>query len=165
MKYFATVAGTTYEVEIKAEGHITVDQEELAVDFQSLAGQPVYSLIVDGKSHEASVQPTETGLEVLLRGQLYQVQVEDELQRRVRESLGPKAIETGEFKLRAPMPGLVVAVPIERDQTVVQDQLLVVLESMKMQNELKAPREGRIQRIHIKPGDSVNQNQVLIVMD
>jgi biotin carboxyl carrier protein len=70
----------------------------------------------------------------------------------------------GEYTLKAPMPGLVVSVPVLEGQTVQRGDNLIILESMKMQNELKAPREGTIGRIRIKVGDSVDQNQSLLTL-
>jgi propionyl-CoA carboxylase alpha chain len=60
------------------------------------------------------------------------------------------------------MPGLVVAVPVNEGQKVEKGQVLLVLESMKMQNELKAPREGMVGRVRVKPGESVEQKQTLL---
>jgi biotin carboxyl carrier protein len=62
------------------------------------------------------------------------------------------------------MPGLVVAVPVQEEQEVEKGQVLVILESMKMQNELRAPRAGKVQRVKIKPGESVEQRQVLLTV-
>ena len=62
------------------------------------------------------------------------------------------------------MPGMVVAIPVEVGQSVGKGENLIILESMKMQNELKAPREGSITGIRVKPGDSVDQNQVLLTL-
>ena len=70
--------------------------------------------------------------------------------------------ESGEFILKAPMPGLVVAVPVGEGQEVKKGQVILILESMKMQNELKAPRDGVIQRIKVKAGESVEQKQTLL---
>jgi biotin carboxyl carrier protein len=71
-------------------------------------------------------------------------------------------VEQGEYHLKAPMPGLIVAVPVNEGQKVEKGEVLVVLESMKMQNELRAPRDGSITRIRIKNGDSVEQKQTLL---
>jgi biotin carboxyl carrier protein len=165
MKYIATLDDRTFEIEINAEDQITVDGEHLSIDFRSVSGQPVYSLLVNGQSYEAYVQAAEAGLEVLLQGQLHVVEVEDERHRKLRESSGGPAVHSGEFNLKSPMPGLIVAVPVVEGQAVVKGQDLVILESMKMQNELKAPRDGTIGRIRVRVGDSVEQNQVLITLD
>jgi len=98
----------------------------------------------------------------LLRGRLYVVQVEDERERRLRTAVQSRIGEAGEFHLKAPMPGLIVAVPVSEGQHVEKGQVLVILESMKMQNELKAPRAGTVQRIRVKAGEAVEQKQTLL---
>jgi acetyl/propionyl-CoA carboxylase alpha subunit len=165
MKYIATVDDQTYEIEINGEDEITLNGESLSVDFQSIAEQSVYSLILDGKSYEAYIYPTETDIEVLLRGRLYHVSVEDERQMRLRQTTEGSSIDKGELFLKAPMPGLIVAIPIEEGQDVVAGDNLVILESMKMQNELKAPRDGKVSRVRVVEGDNVDQNQVLLILE
>jgi biotin carboxyl carrier protein len=165
MKYVATVNDKTYEIEINGEGEITIDGERLSVDFKTVAEQSVYSLLLDGNSYEAYVYPSDEGIEVLMRGILYHVSAEDERQLRLRQSTAGAAAEKGEFFLKAPMPGLVVGVPVEENQDVAAGDNLVILESMKMQNELKAPRDGKITRIRVAAGDNVDQNQVLLILE
>ena len=70
--------------------------------------------------------------------------------------------DAGEYHLKAPMPGMVVSIPVEEGQEIEQGQVLVLLESMKMQNELKSPRDGSVGRIRVKPGESVEQRQTLL---
>ena len=70
--------------------------------------------------------------------------------------------EAGEFHLRSPMPGMVVSVPVKEGQQVEKGDVLVILESMKMQNELKAPRAGTVGRVRVKTGESVEQRQTLL---
>jgi biotin carboxyl carrier protein len=99
---------------------------------------------------------------VLLRGRLYPITVEDERENRLRSAAGGGVAETGEFHLRAPMPGLVVAIPVAEGQPVQKGQVLLILESMKMQNELKSPRDGTVGRLRVKPGETVEQKQTLL---
>jgi biotin carboxyl carrier protein len=162
MKYITTVDDKDYLVEIIDEKHISVNGKTYQVDFESVSGQPVYSLIVDGKSHESYVQQGEDNWQVLLRGRLYPVIVEDEREKRLRAAAGGGVAESGEFHLKAPMPGLVVTVPVAEGQEVKKGQVLLILESMKMQNELKSPRAGTIGRIRVKSGESVEQKQTLL---
>jgi len=162
MKYITTVEDKQFLVEIIDEKHVSVDGKIYNVDFESVSGQPVFSLIVDGKSHEAYVQEGDEIWQVLMRGQLYPVKVEDEREKRLRAAAGGGVAETGEFHLKAPMPGLVVAIPVTDGQEVKKGQVLLILESMKMQNELKSPRDGKVSRIRVKPGESVEQKQALL---
>lgn len=161
MKYITTIDGKEFSVEIIDEKHVRINDQILEVDFESVSGQPVYSLIIGGKSYEAYIYPDEKDWQVLLHGRLFQAIVEDEREKRLRAA-GSKVAEGGEFHLKAPMPGLVVAIPVEEGQVVTQGQVLLVLESMKMQNELKAPRDGTISRIRVKAGETVEQKQTLL---
>jgi len=162
MRYITTVEDKQYLVEIIDDKHVSVDGKVYEVDFESVSGQPVYSLIVNGKSHEAYAAPGEDNWQVLLRGRLFPITVEDEREKRLRSAAGGGVAETGEFHLRAPMPGLVVAIPVVEGQAVTKGQVLVILESMKMQNELKAPRDGTIGRVRVKSGETVEQKQTLL---
>jgi biotin carboxyl carrier protein len=149
-------------VEIIDEKHVSVDGKVYEVDFESVSGQPVYSLIVDGKSHEGYAARGEEDWQVLLHGRLYPITVEDEREKRLRSAAGGGVVETGEFHLRAPMPGLVVAIHVEEGQAVKRGEVMLILESMKMQNELKAPRDGTIGRVRVKAGETVEQKQTLL---
>jgi len=162
MKYITTVGESEYVIEIVNRNLILVDGIPYEVNFVSISGQPVYSLLIDGKSYEGYMYADDDDWEVLLQGMLYNVQVEDERERRLRQALGEGPANYGEFHLKAPMPGLVVAVPVEDGQEVVKGDVLLILESMKMQNELKSPRDGKISRIRVKVGDSVERKQTLL---
>ena len=163
MRYITNVEGKDFLVEIIDERHVSVDGKVYMVDFESVSGQPVYSLIVDGRSHEAYIyQGEEDNWQVLLRGRLYPAIVEDEREKRLRAAAGGGVAETGEFHLRAPMPGLVVAIPVTEGQAIKKGQVILILESMKMQNELKSPRDGVMGRIRVKVGESVEQKQTLL---
>jgi biotin carboxyl carrier protein len=164
MKYIASINDETFEIEINTEGEISLEDQQLTVDFQSVAGRPVYSMLLDGRSFEAYVYPSDTGLEVLLHGQLYLVDVEDERQRRLRQASGSQITQTGEYHLKSPMPGMIITIPIEDGAQVEKGQNLIVLESMKMQNELKAPRSGTVARVRVNVGDRVEQGQILVIM-
>lgn len=162
MKYITNIEDRQFTVEIIDDKHVVVDGKVYQIDFESVSGQPVYSLIVDGRSHEAYIYPGDDSWQVLLRGRLYPVTVIDEREMRLRAAAGGGVAETGEFHLRSPMPGLVVAIPVAEGQEVKKGQVILILESMKMQNELKSPRDGTIGRIRVKTGESVEQKQTLL---
>jgi len=164
VKYIATIGDKSYEIEINEGGEILADGKRLPAEFQAIAEQAVYSLLLGNRSFEAHISPGQEGLDVLLRGQLYEVSVEDERQRLLRKAAGGDVAQTGEYKLKAPMPGLVVDVPVQEGDEVIKGQNLVILESMKMQNELKSPRDGVVGRIRVKSGDSVKQNSVMLTL-
>ncbi len=162
MKYITTIEDKQFEIEVVDDRHVRVGGRLLEVNFESVSGQPVYSLILDGKSYESYVYPGDEDWQVLLRGRQFQVKVEDEREKRLKAAAGGGTAEGGEFHLKAPMPGLVVAIPVAEGQEVQKGQVLVILESMKMQNELKSPRDGVVSHIKVKAGESVEQKQVLL---
>lgn len=162
MKYITTINDKEYVVEILDDRHVSINGKLCEVDFATVSGQPVYSLLIEGKSYESYVNESEEGWEVLLHGRFYPAVVEDEREKRLRTAGGDKNASSGEFHLRAPMPGLVVSVPVEEGQKVNKGQVLVILESMKMQNELKSPKEGVVTRIKVKPGERVEQKATLL---
>jgi len=162
MKYITTLDGKEYLIEITDEHHVSVNGRLLEVDFVSVNGQPVYSMIIDGKSYESYVYETEEGWQVLTRGRQYNLTVEDEREKRLRAAAGGRVAESGEYHLKAPMPGLIVAIPVNEGDPVKKGQTLVILESMKMQNELKSPKDGTAGRIRVKQGETVEQRQALL---
>lgn len=162
MRYATVVNDREYLVEIIDEHHVSVDGLVYEVDFVPVGNQPVYSLLVNGKSYDAHVYPDEEAWQVLFHGALYTARVEDEREKRLRAALGGGVAEHQEFHLRAPMPGMVVAVPVSEGQQVNKGDVLLILESMKMQNELRSPRIGTVTRVRVKPGDRVEQKETML---
>ena len=165
MKYVTTVNERKFEIEINDEDHVTVDGVRHEIDFQAVGNRPLYSLLIGGHSYEAYVEQGDDDWQVLHRGNLYQVWVEDERAQGLAQMGGARPIVLGgEHHFKAPMPGMVITIPVAAGQEIAQDEVLVILESMKMQNELKAPCNGVVTRINVLPGDSIEQNQVLVVI-
>lgn len=165
MKYIATINDKEYIVEIIDDDRVSLNGEIFDIDFIQIIGQPVYSLLMEGKSHEAFVQQEENVWEVMLKGNMYEVEVEDEREKRLRATSEGGVADRGEYHLKSPMPGLVVSINVEEGQEVEKGDVLLILESMKMQNELKSPRAGKVSRIRIKPGESVEQKQTMLSVE
>ena len=165
MKYIATINQQEYEVEVIDEHNVAIDDVIYLIDFNSVGDQPVYSLLLDGHSFEALVVASDDVWQVLMQGTLYNVQVEDERERRLRAAGGAQLGEQREFQLKAPMPGLVISVPVREGQVVEQGDVLVILESMKMQNELRSPRAGRVTRLRAREGETVDQKETLLSVE
>jgi biotin carboxyl carrier protein len=164
-KYITTIGEKEYEIEILADNQVSVDGVVYHVDFQSVSGQPVFTMLVDGKSYEAYIAEEDGLWQVLMQGTLYSAEVEDEREKRLRAAAGEGASESGEFVLRAPMPGLVVSIPVNVGDEIQKGDVLIILESMKMQNELKAPRDGVVARVEVGEGESVEQRQALVSLE
>lgn len=163
MKYVTIINDQRFEIEIDKDGSLLVNGEPRVVDFLAL-DTALFSVIMDNRSYEAVIEEREGSYEVLLGGNLYTGRVLDERALLLATRRGGLDIDSGEISIVAPMPGLIIAVPVEEGQAVQAGQTLVILESMKMQNELRAPRDGVVQRISVEPGQSVEQNKTLITL-
>jgi biotin carboxyl carrier protein len=162
MKYVTTIEGHEYIVDILDEHRVSVDGITYHVDFMPIGDQPVYSLVVDGQSVDAHVYPNEDAWQVLFRGELFTATVEDEREKRLRAALAGKVAEHEDYHLKAPMPGMVVSIPVHEGQMIHKGDVLVVLESMKMQNELRSPRDGKVVRVRVRIGDRVELKETML---
>jgi biotin carboxyl carrier protein len=163
MKYVTTINNKKFEVDIRNDGSVWVDGKRREVDFLAL-GPALYSIIMDTIQHEVVVEGAEDSVEVLLNGRLYTGTVLDERSQLMRSRRGGLEADSGEVTIRAPMPGLIAAVLCSEGDAVEAGQTLVILESMKMQNELKAPRAGTVQRVSVAANQTVEQRKVLITL-
>ncbi len=162
MKYVTTIEDREYIVDILDDHHVSVDGVMYEVDFMPVGDQPVYSLVVNGASVEAHIYPNEDTWQVLFHGTLFTARVEDEREKRLRAALAGRVAEHEDFYLKAPMPGMVISIPVQEGQVILKGDVLVVLESMKMQNELRSPRDGKVTRVRVKAGDRVEQKETML---
>ena len=162
MKYVTSIDGHEYIVDVLDDHHISVDGVTYEMDFMQVGDQPVYSLVVNGESVEAHVYPNEDLWQVLFRGTLFTARVEDEREKRLRAAMAGRVAEHEEFHLKAPMPGMVVSIPVQEGQMVGRGDVLVILESMKMQNELRSPRAGTVSRVRVQAGARVEKKETLL---
>ncbi|HXG50855.1 MAG TPA: biotin/lipoyl-containing protein [candidate division Zixibacteria bacterium] len=167
MAYIAKLADQTYTVEIEEIGksvyRIAVDGNEFLVDGKK-TGRTNYSLIVDNRSFEVEVDNTEDEYRVLVDGRTYRVHLVDE--RRVRLGDSQSGIQPqGRQQVSVPMPGKVIAVLVGEGEAVEKGQGLVIVEAMKMENEVRSPIAGEIKEIRVKAGDTVEAGAVLVVVE
>jgi acetyl/propionyl-CoA carboxylase alpha subunit len=162
MKYITSIDGHEYIVDILDEHRVSVDGVIYQMDFIRVGDQPVYSMVVNGESFDAHVYQNEDTWQVLFRGTLFTAYVEDEREKRLRAALAGKVAEHVDYHLKAPMPGMVVSIPVQEGQMIQKGDVLVVLESMKMQNELRSPRDGKVVRVRVETGDRVEQKETML---
>ena len=161
MKYVTIVNNQEFEIEIGNDGTVTVNGEPRNVDFLSL-GPALYSVITDNHSLEVVIDGASGQYEVLMLGHLYEAQVLDERALMMAQRRG--TLSSGSGEVHSPMPGLIVDVTVEVGELVAPGQTVVILESMKMQNELKSPIDGVVESIHCSAGQTVNKSALLIVI-
>jgi pyruvate carboxylase subunit B len=169
MKYIATIHGQEFVVELEQERRVIIDGEPYEIDFRFLESGGITSLLMNHRSVAALVEPRrdesrDNVWEVLISGELYSVQVQDERAYRLARSRGSGLSVDGEALITSPMPGIIVAVPVKEGDVVRLGDKIVILESMKMENELRAPCDGVVVRVNVGPGAGVEKDQVLVVI-
>jgi biotin carboxyl carrier protein len=163
VKYITTINDKKFEIEIDKDGGVLVNGQKRDVDIRQL-NATLYSVIMGSTSQEVLVDEREGQVEVYVGGRLYSGTVLDERAQVLAQRRSGAAMESGELSIKSPMPGLIVAVPVVEGQEVKKGQTVLILESMKMQNELKCPRDGVVHRISVEPKQSVEQGKVLITI-
>ncbi|MCC6606521.1 MAG: biotin/lipoyl-binding protein [Anaerolineae bacterium] len=164
MKYITTVNDEEFVIEIEHNNQILVNGVRYDIDFQHLPEADALSLLLNNQSLEAVVEARDDVWDVLTKGELYTVKVLDERAYRLAKARGVANDIAGEAAIKSPMPGLIVAVPVREGQVVQKGDKVIILESMKMENELRAPKDGIIARINVAQGASVEKDQVLAVI-
>ena len=139
-----------------------VDGQPVEADIVEVAPH-TYSILLGGKSHELRVSPLPDGsLKILSTQAEFLAQVIDPREWRGRH--GAAEVE-GRQQIVAPMPGKIVRILVKAGDTVELGQGLIVVEAMKMQNEIRSPKSGAVEKIIAKEGDAVNAGDVLLWVD
>ncbi|GIV78764.1 MAG: acetyl-CoA carboxylase biotin carboxyl carrier protein subunit [Litorilinea sp.] len=164
VKYYARVGQTEYEIEIDGDA-VYVDGERLEVDLRQSGVPELYSMLFNARSYELLIEPERFNYRISLRGEHFDVQVEDERTRRLNAGRKTLALPEGELAVTAPIPGLVVKVLVAPGDAIEEEQPLVILEAMKMENEIRAVRSGVVKKVEVAPGQRVEQNGLLLTLE
>jgi biotin carboxyl carrier protein len=187
MRYVALIGDRKHLLDVDQNGHareVAIDGRSLAIDWQrvgaALSPSTVgngdhadhFSLLAGPHSYEVYVRMLETAgdaeggertVEVLIDGRPYVVTVQDERSQALSQLAGG-AHASGDATIRAPMPGLVANILAEEGAQVQRGQTIVVLEAMKMENDLTAARGGVVKSVRVSKGQTVNQGDILAVV-
>jgi len=170
VRYLATLHGHTkgvaVDVEELGEGRLalTIAGVRHEVDARSLQHGAV-SLLVDAQVYDVEFDDVGEEVQVLVRGDTFRVDVADERTRQLRAGAAASFQVEGKVTLTAPMPGKVVRLLVEPGDEVREGQGLVVVEAMKMENELKSPKAGTIREVGAREGAAVEANAKLLTVE
>ena len=170
MRFVATIDGQPHAVliESSARGYrVTVDEQVWDVDAR-LTAPGVQSILIDGASYLATVSgaegPDSRGdLVVAVGGEMHEVRVEEAARFVIRTRGGVAGTGAGQV-LKAPLPGKITHVAVTPGDAVDRGDTLLVIEAMKMENELKAATAGTVSEVHVSVGQAVNPGDLLIVI-
>jgi biotin carboxyl carrier protein len=152
------------EIERRAAGYrVTVDGREHIVDVAKAGA--TWSVLIATRSYEVAVLDGAGGATVYVNGQPVPVSVAGRGQRRARPGSGGEVAGAGgPQQVVAPMPGRIVKILVRPGDTVAPRQGLVVVEAMKMENELRSPKAGTVADVRVTEGMSVEAHAVLVVV-
>ena len=143
---------TEVEVEEGPKGiRVRINDEWHSISLEQIGGSALFSLIVDDRPHEFFAEERSGGLDIVIGSSRYTV---------LRERPG----EAGGWVLLSPMTGLLKEVYVSRGKAVQAGDVLMVIEAMKMNNELRALRSGRVQEVYVSRGQRVEQGSALLLL-
>ena len=164
MKYEAKIDGRAVAIKLEErDGMVTATIDDRAYDVRVVQPEPgVYVIFSGDDVYEAGVSAGgRDRLQVKLRGRLYDVNIIDRKHRKAATEYSAE----GRQNLTSPMPGKVVRVLLSAGDEVNAGQGVVVVEAMKMQNEIKSPKQGHVVEVRVSEGETVSANQVLAVVE
>lgn len=142
---------------------VSVDDKTYRVDAVK-PGESTFSLLVDGRAYEVVVTRRSGVHHVQVGGRSYVLEVLDERQRRLRDQQEASAA-AGPASISASMPGRVVALLVGEGDEVEAGQGVIVLEAMKMENELKSPKAGRVSEVRVAEGEVTEAGHALLIIE
>jgi acetyl/propionyl-CoA carboxylase alpha subunit len=177
MKYFVEIEDQEYGLDVHhteggtviqpvgAEADATVSIDFATVHSNVETGEGLYSIIVNGKSYQLYVEPQETGFRIAVWRHRFNLEVLTEREWRMKKVAPRLAKDTGTITLNAPMPGLVKAVLVSAGDVVTKGLRLLVLEAMKMENDISSPRDGTVKTVHVQPGTVIESGKPLVTIE
>jgi pyruvate dehydrogenase E2 component (dihydrolipoamide acetyltransferase) len=160
----ATAAGRTARVEVReADGGylVSIDGRVLRVSARPASGH-FWTLVVDGRTRDAAILPGADGYAVALREGTYEVALAEAA---AAATAAHRKAASGPAKVTAPMPGKIVRVSASAGQEVKAGECLLVMEAMKMENEIRATRDGSVRDVAVREGQAVESGALLMLVE
>jgi biotin carboxyl carrier protein len=163
MKYVVDVGGARHEIEIGPDG-ITCDGAPVSAQLHDLPGSPIRQVTIGNQVHRIVTRrgAARGRYTLVLNGYRHEVEALDARTRAIRDLSAATAGPAGPAPLLAPMPGMIVRVSVAPGDTVVAGQGLIVMEAMKMENELRAAGPGTVSAVRVTPGTAVQKGAILV---
>ena len=167
MIYYARLMDFEKKVEIHKNGHtytVIIDGQTFTADALLIDGPSSISIIIDNKCREAVITKVGKTSLVSIGGEEFEIELQDELEHRSNTSAAHD-VDLDVEEIRAPMPGVIVSVEVEDGQEIQAGTPVVIVEAMKMQNELSTATGGKVRQVLVNPGDVVDSKRTLVIID
>jgi len=162
--YVTTINSKKYQV-ILNKNHVKVNGSEYECEL-TRANSTVYHLRLENKIYDITINELGSGrYGILVEGEYFETEVKTRLREQAEEYLKNKADVSNKGVLKAPMPGLVVKVNVSEGDMVQTGDILIVLEAMKMENNLKSVHSGTVKEIRFKEGDNVEKDEIIMTIE
>jgi biotin carboxyl carrier protein len=164
VKYRISVEGKMFEIEVNGDGQVWVDHQLIDVDLRDIDGLHLYSLLVNHRSFEASVEPTrEEGQAVIIAGRPYKAFLHGSRQPGAKNIA--RVLSELSSKITAPLPGWLSEIKVSEGQRIEKGDVVAVLESMKMFMKLRTPQAGVVRMVTPNVSREVAQGEILAKID
>jgi biotin carboxyl carrier protein len=166
MKLVAVVQGKQVQVEIsKSNGNYRLTWNEKSFNVDAIrTNQNSFSLLVGGSSYEVTIENQGSRYFVYFHNDTIELELFD-ARRFGASAITKKNLQGGAHEILAPMPGKIIKLSVSENGTVKEGDPLLIMEAMKMQNELKAPAAGTVKKVRVKEGEAVSSQQILMVLE
>ncbi len=166
MKYFVRIGDTDHEVELDGDG-VHIDGALVNARLAEIEDTPVRVVTIGDEVHRVVVQrgASRGAYTLWLDGYRFDVEALNERARTIRDLSQRSAAAAGPAPLKAPMPGLIVRINAQVGDRVQANQGLVVMEAMKMENELRVQSAGTVKAVHVSAGMAVDKGTVLVELE
>ena len=165
MEYSAEIQNKLYNISvdsINGQYRVRIDGKTIPVQLQKIGASHVYSFILENESFEFEITPDSSRYYILFQGRTYECKVEDKKLTKIKYLLGRADVIEKKLELRSPMPGLIVEIRVQEGDSVKAGQGIIIVEAMKMENELQCQHDCKIKSICVSEKEPVDQNQVLV---
>ncbi|AEA33791.1 acetyl-CoA carboxylase biotin carboxyl carrier protein subunit [Hippea maritima] len=166
--YIATLDNVEYKIDVKEiepnKFEVIIDEKSYIVDAQ-LTESSVYSLIINGKSYEVNLDYKDGLYYVYNEGDLFKIEVMDELKKRMLEKRGGAGGLEGAYTLKSEMPGKIIDVKVNEGDEVKEGDIVLILEAMKMQNEIRSPKDGKVTEVFVEAGEVIEAEAKLVTIE
>lgn len=166
MKYQVEIENKQYE--LIANNHqskleLLYEGKQVLFDYEKAHSSGLYSLILDGRQYRIWIGENRgSRYKVFVNHETVELELNDERQLLKKTITKDDSDDSGIIVVRAPIPGLILDINVELEQDVDAGDGLIIMEAMKMENEIKSPGKGKVSKIHVQKGDAIDKDAILI---